>query len=203
VQYRLKGGLFKKFRKLKIKEIYKPQEGRPILVSDAGGFLATISNDLKIRIHQKSVGIPSFQSRDYPGGQPTGLIWDGKSLWSSDGGKHVLYRHGKNLAILDTVKSIIPNIQGLAYDGEAIWVLGANATKVARLTFVNKNPVWEGPFIVRNFLPEGVIPSGFAVGFGRIWAVAGGDPTMISVPIPKDLVGTDLDSRKKKDDNGN
>jgi hypothetical protein len=42
--------------------------------------------------------------------------------------------------------------------------------------------VWEGPYALNNFIPDGVPPSGIAVGFGRLWAVTGGTPHMVSRP---------------------
>jgi len=182
--YELEKGLLKNSRALVAREIYRVQDSQPVLVCDTPDFLVSIGSDLKMRIHQRSVGLPAFQTFQTPALNPTGLAWDGKNVWSSDGQTNLLYKHADDLRVLGTVRSILPKILGLAWDGEALWVAGGNPLRLARLKFLNDNQVWEGPFDVKNLLPQGVAMTGMAIGFGRLWAVSGGDPKMVSVPLP-------------------
>jgi hypothetical protein len=97
----------------------------------------------------------------------------------------LLYKHGEDLRIIDTVRSIVPHVVGLAWDGVSMWVVGdGNPMKVARLTVGDGGPVWSGPVDLKNLLPEKVALAGFAVGFNRLWAVSGGDPKMVSISYP-------------------
>jgi hypothetical protein len=119
-----------------------------------------------------------------PGTNPTGLAWDGEVLWSADGQTGLLYKHGLDLRVIETMKSIVPSPTGLAWDGDkTLWIVGGNPLRAAKLVRKKNGVVWEGPYALKNFLPDDVPPSGIAVGFGRLWAVSGGTPHMVSRSI--------------------
>ncbi len=207
-RYEISKGILPAFRKLETKDLYKVQDGQPILVCDTPDLLITIGSDLKIRIHQRGVGLPTFQTVAAPGTSPSGLAWDGSHLWTVDSQTHLLYKHGQDLRVIDTVKCIFPKPAGLSWDGTGLWVIGDKPLKAAKLEFVDGGLVWRGPVSIPTLLPEGVIPTGFAIAFGRLWAVSGGDPKMTSVPIPV-LVGKETTKKLKaqkpaeeKNDNG-
>lgn len=182
--HRVKRGLWSKARSLETEALYRAQDVQPILVCNTPEALITVSFDLKMRSHQRSVGLPILQSVSVPGTNPTGLAWDGEYLWSSDGQTGVLYRHGVDFRVLETVRSLVPRPIGLAWSEGKLWVLGQKAGSslflLASLEPMGGALVWRGPYEVANMLAEGVEPSGMAVGFGRLWLASGGDPRMVS-----------------------
>jgi CheY-like chemotaxis protein len=183
--YHLGKGLFKKFRSLNSTTIYKSQDGQPILLCSTPDTFVTIDSDLKMRSRHRAVGLPTLYTADAPGGNPTGLVWDGENVWSSDGGTGVLYRHGVDLRVLETIKSLLPNPSGLAADGTTLWVIGGTPLQAARLDRTADGLVWSGPYHMQAVLTEGMLPSGVAVAFKRMWFISGGDPRMLSVPLSK------------------
>lgn len=202
-RYEVDKGLASGFRKLETKSLYKVQDGQPILICNTPDLLMTIGADLKLRIHQRSVGLPTYQTVATPGTSPTGLAWDGLNLWTVDSHTNLLYKHGQDLRVIDTVKCIFPQPLGLAWDGSGLWVIGDKPLKAAKLEAVEGGLVWRGPVAIPTLLPEGVIPTGFSVGFNRLWAVSGGDPKMTSIPIPQlqgQAVIKNLKAQNKKGD---
>lgn len=183
--YLLKKGLTEKRRVLSAEEIFRMQDSQPILLCDTPDSLVTVGFDLKFRSHQRAVGLPTLQTASAPATNPTGLAWDGTDLWSSDGQTGLLYKHGPDLRVIDTVKSLIASPAGLAWDGKSLWVLGGSPLRLAKLERKGASVVWRGPFQLKNFLPPDVPASGMAIGFGRVWAVTGGAPHMISRPLKK------------------
>jgi hypothetical protein len=181
--YFVKKGFLSRWRSLSTTEIFKMQDSAPILVCNTPEMVVTVGFDLKFRTHQRGVGLPTMQTTSAPALNPTGLIWDGNNIWSSDGQTGLIYKHGSDLRVLDSVKSIIPQVAGLAWDGRSIWVLGGSPFRVARLEVRKTGVVWTGPYTILNFLREKIIPSGFAAGFGRLWVISGGDPNMMSRSI--------------------
>ncbi len=184
-KYEAGKGILPKSRTLQTKNIYKMQDGQPILICNTPDLMVTIAADLKIRIHQRNVGLPTFQTYAVPGVNPSGLAWDGKNLWSCDAQTNLLYKHGQDLRVIDTVKSIFPQPSGLAWDGTGLWVIGDQPLKAAKLEWRKGGVVWRGPASLNQLLPEGVLPTGFSIGFGRLWAVSGGDPKIVSMPLPE------------------
>lgn len=182
-------GLFKKQRSLTSDEIFRMQDSQPILVCNTPDAIVTVGFDLKLRTHQRAVGLPTLQTAQAPGSNPTGLAWDGDSLWSSDGQTGLLYKHGPDLRVMNTVKSLLPDPAGLAWDGNSLWVVGGTPLRLAKRTRQGSGWTWTGPYPLKNFLPEGVPPAGMTVGFGRIWMVTGGAPHMTSRAI-KDITQT-------------
>jgi hypothetical protein len=183
--YQLGKGMFKKFRLLNSSEIYKAQEGQPILICSTPDNFVTIDSDLKIRSRHRAVGLPALNTVSSPGSNPTGLVWDGHDIWSTDSETGLIYRHGVDLRILETVKSIVPKPVGLASEGATLWVLGGTPLQVAALERTGQGVVWKGPYPLGPVLTEGILPSGLAVGFRRLWFVSGGDPRMLSVPLSR------------------
>lgn len=169
-------------RTLALEELYRAQDTQPILVCNTPDALITVGFDLKFRSHQRAVNLPTLQTVEAPGPNPTGLAWDGNYIWSSDGVTDLLYVHGGDLRVLTTVPSLLPNPVGIAWSDGALWVLGGEPLRLAKWEPIGAG-VWSGPFAVTNFLPEKVLPTGMAVGFDRLWAVAGGDPWMSSKPL--------------------
>src|SRR5581483_11747746 len=112
---------------------------------------------------------------------PTGLAWDGRAIWSCDSGTGMIYRHGPDLKVVESIRSILPEPAGLTADRGRVWVIGGSPLRVARLERRGKGYVWAGPWPADGLLPEGVSPSGLAIGHHRLWAVAGGDPRMTSI----------------------
>ncbi len=186
--YRVKPGLTKKYRELETVALYKMADGQPMLLCNTPQAIMTIGTDLKMRSHQRLVGLPTVQTITLPGNRPTGLVWDGKNVWVADSDDSALYRFGNDFKVLDSVKSIIPNPLGLAYDDGALWVLGGDPLKAARLKKESYGYVWHGPYNVQNLLMEGVTPSGMAIHFGRLWVVSGGYPMMVSKSI-NEIIG--------------
>jgi len=178
--YRVKPGVLKRFRELEATALYKMADGQPMLLCNTPSALVTIGTDLKMRSHQRMVGLPTVQTSSIPGTRPTGLVWDGKNVWTSDGDENSIYRYGEDFKVIETVKSIIPNPMGLAYDKNALWVLGGTPLRLAKLEKMAYGFVWRGPYDVKNLLIEGVTPSGMAIGFNRLWLISGGYPIMAS-----------------------
>jgi FixJ family two-component response regulator len=183
--FRVNRGLLSKLRNLEIETIYRVQNTQPILVCNTPDALVTVGSDLAMRSHQRTLGLPSFFTGAAPGAVPTGLAWDGKGLWSVDKLTGTLYRHSLDYRILETVKSPAKEPVGLAAGKEGLWVLCGPPLRVFEMRRHGKGWVWYGPYAVDNLLPEGVSPSGMAVGFDRLWVVSGGDPKMISTSIEK------------------
>ena len=181
--YSLEKGVTAKSRALRSEEIFRMQDSQPILVCNTPESLVTIGFDLKLRTHQRSVGLPTLQTSAAPGNNPTGLTWDGQNLWSSDGQTGLLYKHGPDLRVIETIRSLIDRPVGLAWDGEALWVMGGVPLKLAKLERRGSAVVWNGPYRISNFMPADVSISGMAVGFNRLWAVSGGTPHMVSRPL--------------------
>lgn len=179
-QMTVKTGLRRKSRDLISKTIYKMQEGQPILICNTPESLITVGTDLKIRSHHRAVGLPTLNSVDAPGTSPAGLAWNGDALWSLDTNTGLLYRHGLDLRVLETIRSIVARPVGLTAEGSSLWVLGEEPHQVARLDFVHGALIWQGPFDIDRMLTEGMVPSGMAVGFNRLWLVSGGEPRMMS-----------------------
>ena len=159
--------------------------------------LVSIGSDLRMRSHHRSVGLPTLHSVSPPGTAPSGLAWDGRSVWSVDTETGLLYRHGEDLRVLETRKSLLPRPVGLASEGENIWVVGGEPLQAACLVRMGQGHIWQGPFSVHNLLAEGVLPSGIAVGFERMWAVSGGDPRMVSMPLDRIRQSRVFPGRKK------
>lgn len=171
---------FMKMRKFHTGGIYRMQDSQPILVCNTPEALITVGFDLKLRSHQRAVGLPTLVVKPAPGSNPTGLAWDGSHLWSLDGQTGLLYKHGVDLQVLESVKSLLPQPSGLAFDGESFWVVGGSPLRLARLTIKTEGVVWQGPYSIPNILPAGVSPSGISAGFNRLWWISGGDPRMMS-----------------------
>lgn len=182
-RYEAKKGFSSSARDLVTTVIYRMQDSQPILACNTPSALITIAADLKMRIHQRSVGLPTLQAVAAPGTNPTGLAWDGKNIWSCDANTNLLYRHSADLVVLDSVKSILKQPQGLAYDGTSLWVVGGSPLKLARLEQNGDNIIWRGPYPIARIMPDGVTPSGVAIGFNRLWYVSGGDPRIMSAPL--------------------
>jgi hypothetical protein len=158
-----------------------------------------------MRLHQRTVGLPAVQVVAAPGVSPSGLAWDGQQIWSCDTASSLVYRHGKDLSTLESIKSIIPAPQGLAADEQGLWVIGGQPLLLAHLERAGRGWLWTGPYDISNILGEGVEPSGVAVGFGRLWLVSGGNPTMSSrslAEITRQLKGwkaTEMIKEEKKE----
>lgn len=180
--YRVERGLLPSRRIVALEDLYRAQDTQPILLCNTPDALITVGFDLKFRSHQRVVNLPTLQTVEAPGPNPTGLAWDGQYLWSSDGQTSLLYMHGGDLRVMTTIPSILPNPVGIAWEKGALWVLGGSPLRLAKWEPIGTG-VWSGPFEVNNFLPEKVVPTGMAVGFGRLWGVAGGDPWMTSKPL--------------------
>jgi hypothetical protein len=179
--YIVRKGMFPKLRKLDSDEVFRMEDSQPILVCNTPDALITVGFDLKFRSHQRAVGLPTIQTAPAPGTNPTGMVWDGNYLWSSDGATGLLYKHSPDLRVIETMKSIVPAPAGLGWDGrDTIWVVGGSPLRAAKLVRKDNGVIWEGPYALKNFLPDGVPPSGIAVGFGRLWAISGGEPRMTS-----------------------
>jgi hypothetical protein len=179
--YIARKGLFPKQRKLESEEIFRMEDSQPILVCNTPDSLVTVGFDLKLRSHQRAVGLPTVQTVNAPGPSPTGLAWDGENIWSSDNQTGQLYKHGEDLRVVESLNSIIPAPMGLAWDGKkSLWVVGGSPLRAAKLVRQDTGVIWQGPYPLKDFLDEGVPASGIAVGFGRIWAVTGGSPHMVS-----------------------
>lgn len=164
------------------REVVKLQDTQPILVCDTPKAFVTVGFDLLFRTHRRTSGLPTAAVEKAPGSNPTGIAWFRKSLWSCDSGTGLLYRHDADLKVVESIRSIVPEPSGLAAGG-SLWVIGGSPLKVARLDKSGKGYVWSGPWLVGDLLPEGMSPTGLAVGYKRLWAVAGGDPRMMSVPL--------------------
>jgi len=186
--YVLKNGLTEKRRVLSSDEIFRMQDSQPILVCDTPESLVTVGFDLKFRSHQRALGLPTLETSAAPGTNPTGLAWDGAHLWSSDGQTGMLYKHGPDLRVIDSIKSLIGSPTGIAWDGGALWVMGGTPLRLAKLERRGAAMVWRGPYRMTNFMPPDVPASGMAVGFDRIWVVSGGTPHMVSRPL-KEITG--------------
>jgi DNA-binding response OmpR family regulator len=180
--YEVGRSMMGKSSRLVTREVFKLAETQPILVCETKKDFVTIGFDLLLRSHRRTPGLPTARVEKAPASNPTGLAWDGKNLWSCDSSTGLLYRHGADLKVVDSVRSIIPEPVGMAGD-RGLWVIGGSPLKVARLTRSGKGYVWSGPYPAGELMPEGVSPSGLAVGHGRLWAVGGGDPAMTSVPL--------------------
>ena len=177
--------IFGRTRRLLMEETFKLPDVQPILVCDTPNAFYTVGFDLMIRSHRAAPGLPISQTEKAPGSEPTGLAWDGKSLWSCDGASGLLYRHAADLSVAEAVPSILPHPAGLAGEKNALWIVGGKPLKVARLERRGDGYVWKGPYLATDLLAEGVEPTGVAAGHGRLWAVSGGDPRMSSVPLKK------------------
>ncbi len=181
--YVLKKGLTEKGRALIADEIFRMQDSQPILVCDTPDSLVTIGFDLKFRSHQRILGLPTLQTASAPGTNPTGIAWDGVNLWSSDAQTGLIYKHGPDLRVIDTVQSLLPDPSGIAWDGNALWVMGGKPLRLAKLERKGAAVVWRGPYKLNDFTAPDVPPSGMAVGFERLWVVTGGAPHMVSRPL--------------------
>jgi hypothetical protein len=180
--YELGRSAFSKSTRLLPREVVRLADVQPILLCDAPKNLFTVGFDLMIRSHDHAAGLPVEHAEKAPGTNPTGLAWDGKFLWTVDGNTGLLYRHGEDLKVIETVPSIIPQPTGLTAD-HGLWVVGGSPLRAARLEKRKGGYVWKGPYVVADLLPEGVPPSGVAVGYHRLWAVSGGNPEMTSVSL--------------------
>lgn len=178
--YTARKGLIAQARTLLSDEIFHMQDSQPILVCNTPEALVTVGFDLKFRSHQRSVGLPTLQTVNAPGTNPTGLAWDGANIWSIDGQNGTIYKHGADLRVLDSIKSLLPNPTGLAWDGTGFWIIGGTPLRAAKLERRGETNVWSGPYKLNNFTPPDVAISGMTVGFGRLWIVSGGTPHMTS-----------------------
>jgi hypothetical protein len=154
-----------------------------MLIAQGGDSVVTVGSDLKIRRHQHTVGLPVMDVTSPPGSSPSGLVFHKGAFWSSDASSGYLYKHARDLQVLQKVPSAIRPPESIASDGEALWVIGGSPLKAARLRPIGKGHRWEGPYDIPNLLPVGVQPSGATIGFGRLWVIAGGDPRMVSTPL--------------------
>ncbi len=69
-----------------------------------------------------------------PGGCPTGLTFDGKSLWLADRKTDTLYRISlKDGSIEKTIPAPGYQVEGLTWDGEYLWVLDVEEKMILRL----------------------------------------------------------------------
>lgn len=178
--HKVKKSFFRRWRVFETEDIFRMADSQPILVCNTPESLITVGFDLKIRSHQRAVGLPTLQAKQAPGPNPTGLAWDGSHVWSIDGQTGMIYKHGMDLQALESIKSLLPQPTGLTFDGESFWVIGGNPMQLAKMTVHEDGVVWQGPYSVPNLLPAGVTPSGVSAGFGRLWWVSGGDPRMFS-----------------------
>jgi BarA-like signal transduction histidine kinase len=183
LRYKVLPGFFKKSRKFMANGVWKMSEGLPMVLCRTPHTLFSIGADLKIRSHYLSVGLPTIHATPTPGNRPTGLAWDGSHLWSSDQSTSLLYRHGEDLRVLDTIKSIVKEPKSMTFDGKSLWIVGDSPLKLAQLQLKSGGFVWRGPFDAQQVLTEGVEPSGMAVGFKRLWLISGGYPFLVSAPL--------------------
>jgi len=180
--YEVGRSVFGKSRRLITREVVKLQDTQPILLCETPKAFVTIGFDLLIRTHRRTPGLPTATVEKAPASNPTGLAWFKKSIWSCDSATGLLYRHDGELKVVESLRSIVPEPSGLAA-GRSLWVIGGSPLRVARLDKSGKGYVWSGPWLADELLPEGISPTGLAVGYKRLWAVAGGDPKMMSVSI--------------------
>ena len=178
--YSVRKAFFPKKRELDTQALYRMRDAQPVLICNTPSALVSVGADLKMRTHHRAAELPVLHTADCPGTAPTGLAWTGHALWSADRVTGLLYRHGPDLRVLGTEKSLLPEPVALAADGEALWVMGGTPVQIARVEFRDNAAVWSGPWAATDVLPEGVDPTGFAIGFDRFWFVSGGDPNMTS-----------------------
>lgn len=183
--YDLGKSFLRKNRAFTTNEMFRMQDSQPILVCNTPDALVTVAFDLKMRVHQRILGLPTLQSLPTPGGNPTGLAWDGSNLWSSDGLTGMLYKHSPDLRVIQSVKSLIPTPSGIAFDGKSMWVVGGTPLSLAKMEEKGGGFVWSGPYDASDLLTAGLSPSGMSIAFGRIWMVSGGSPWMTSKSIKK------------------
>lgn len=197
-RYEVPVGFMKKARLPVAKDLFRMADGQPILMCNTPDALVTVGSDLRLRRHQRVLGLPTVQTSDAPGPLPTGLAWDGERLWTCDAQTGLLYRLGGDLRVLEAVKSLFSRPVGLAWYEDALWVMGEEPLRLARMRLVGSRYVWDGPFPVKPMFVEGMVPSGMAIGFGRLWMVSGGDPQMVSLPLDEIISSVEGWTRPKK-----
>ena len=70
-----------------------------------------------------------------PGPYPSGVAWDGSSLWSCDYTTNLIYRHDpEDLSVLDSYASPGSHPRGLVWDGVNLWVSSCETRKIYRMS---------------------------------------------------------------------
>lgn len=70
-----------------------------------------------------------------PGGHPTGIAWDGSSLWSCNSWERRIYRHNADdkLSVEVSYSSPAPEPSGLFWEGEILWVCDGKEGRIYRM----------------------------------------------------------------------
>jgi len=205
-KFKLGIGLARKWRKLETDSLFRMKDAQPILVCHTPRSLITVGTDLKMRSHKWEVGLPTLQIVPTEGSNPTGLAWDGQSLWSVDGESNLLYRYDAFFRIMESQKSVISNPVGLAWGEDGFWVVGANPLQVAKMERIKNGYVWRGPYVISDWIPKNKKPTGLSVGFKRLWLIFEGETYMVSKslseiqknPVPWKVESIDKEEKKKR-----
>lgn len=133
----------------------------------------TLANDGLIRKHKiLKNGLPVVQEQSSPGPAPSGIVWDGKNLWSCDSKTRFVYKHGIRLNVLQSFPCPAEAPGGITWDGKDFWVLDSVTQGIYKLSVKGLDWKFIGPYYFKKGVGQGFKVSGIAYGGKRLWTIS-------------------------------
>jgi hypothetical protein len=172
---------------LSIVDVHKFADFQPVAAVVAPYYVFTASVDGRLRRHRREAGLPVTASVPAPGSAPSGLAWDGESLWLSDSESGKIFQLDSRLSVKDSFKSPADKPVGLAWYKDRLWV--ADGDRNALWSLARQGALWErrGPYSLEIFAHNKSLKlSGFTIWHNKIWFVSEGDGVLVRHRLPEE-----------------
>ncbi|HOW29011.1 MAG TPA: hypothetical protein PK876_10990 [Elusimicrobiota bacterium] len=180
-RFRVKGGY------LALEDMVKWGDFQPVAVAAAPYYVYTASADGHIRRHRRDENLPVVASVSSPGSAPSGLTWDGKTLWSCDSDTKKVYEHDNQLGVKNSFECPAQVPVGLAWHKDTLWIAdGGDLPVLWRMVYKGSGFSSDGPYpltIARKYKDLKI--SGFTIWKGRAWLVNETGRVLIQHKMPK------------------
>jgi hypothetical protein len=171
---------------ISILQVQKMADFQPVAVAVAPFYLYTASADGRIRRHRKDESLAIVASVASPANAPSGLAWDGESLWSCDADTGKIYQHDPQMGVKISFKAPALKPVGLAWYKGALWVADGKDPVLWKMTLQGTEWKKEGPFLLEVFAHNNKLAlSGFTIWKDRAWIVSESGGVLVQHRLPE------------------
>ncbi len=171
---------------LSIVRVHKLADFQPVALAIAPYYAYTASADGRLRRHRWDDTLGVVASVPAPGPSPSGLAWDGQTLWSCDSYTGQIYEHDARLGVKAAHPSPTTKPVGLAWEDGSLWVADGERNALWKLT--RKGTEWDrqGPLALEAFAHNRRLQlSGFTLWHKRAWIVSEAGGVLLQHRLPE------------------